>query len=106
VGIRRAGTNSPTSGGRSAGIIRLRTQATEFVVGALMCLSVNGAGRLGYPTASSPREVGIMAVPNLLRHGPVTFVSARVEPMCIKRASLWSRSQSDLHFDIGECGCI
>jgi hypothetical protein len=66
------------------------------MVGTQMSLSVNEKGCLGYSSASSPSEENIILTLNLDGHGPMTYVSAEVEPTYIKRASsrgFWLRSR-------------
>jgi hypothetical protein len=52
-----------------------------------MSFSVNNRGHLGYPAVISPKEDGIMSVPQLVGHRSIAFGSAGVELMEIKRAS-------------------
>jgi hypothetical protein len=57
-------------------------------IGVQLSLSVNDRGQLQYPTARSPRNDDIMSMPNMVGHGSISFDSAWIRQMDIKRVSV------------------
>jgi hypothetical protein len=81
----RVVSNSDYSGNTSRARLGLVSgSSSDQWQGALVSLSVNDGGHLGYATASNPREDGIMSVPHLVGHTPMT-----IKGLCLG-ALVWS----------------
>lgn len=72
--------------GETEGFAGARLRAhLGLLVRTPMSLIMKGRGNLVYPALNSPREDGIVSVPNLIGHRSMTSGSVEAEPIEIKR---------------------